>query len=125
MRVIRRLLARLIALVVLSPIALLVILGLGALLRGLDDRVGAVVCGRVVLIGAVIWFVGVIGMGLLTAVLVVAGPPVRRSRRCGKIRSGQPRGPGRRRRWQRREPPGHGARRRHDRGDPGGTRKDG
>jgi hypothetical protein len=129
MRVIRRLLARLVAVVVLSPIALLVILGLGALLHGVGDRGGAVVCGRVLLIGGVIWLVGVIGMALLTAVMLLAGPPPRSGRRCGETRWGDRRGPGRgrrrRRRWQRGEPTQGSAERRRQRGDPGGAAAEG
>jgi len=129
MRVIRRLLARLVAVVVLSPIALLVILGLGALLRGVGDRVGAVVCGRVVLVGGVIWLVGVVGMALLTAVMLLAGPPPRSGRWCGGTRWGdrreRGRGRRRRRRWQRGDRPHGAAERRRQRGDPGNAPAEG
>ncbi|MFZ4733444.1 MAG: hypothetical protein ACOYK7_12965 [Pirellulales bacterium] len=95
MRLDHRLLSRCVALVVLLPIALLVILGLGALLSGLGDRAGAIVCARVALCGAVAWLVGVIAMAVVTAVAVVGTPrplPRERVRWDGRHRGMGPRG---------------------------------
>jgi hypothetical protein len=87
MRLVHRLLSRCVALVVLLPIALLVILGLGALLSGLGDRAGAIVCARVALCGAVAWLVGVIAMAVVTRPL-----PWERVRWDGRHRGMGPRG---------------------------------
>lgn len=71
-RGIRRWLARTVAAVVIIPVALVVLVGLGALLHALGDRGGAMACARLVLVGGVVWATSLVAMGLVTA-LAVAG----------------------------------------------------
>lgn len=75
-RGIRRWLARTVAAVVIIPIALVVLVGLGALLNALGDRGGAIACARLVLFGGVVWATSLVAMGLMTA-LAVADDGVR------------------------------------------------
>lgn len=69
-RVLRRWLARTVAAVVIIPMALVVLVGLGALLHALGDRGGALACARLVLFGGVVWSTSLVAMGLVTALVV-------------------------------------------------------
>lgn len=76
-RVLRRWLVRTVAAVVIIPMALVVLVGLGALLNALGDRGGAMACARLVLFGGVVWATSLVAMGLVTA-LTVAEDGLRR-----------------------------------------------
>ena len=74
-RVLRRWLVRTVAAVVIIPMAVVVIVGLGALLHALGDRGGALACARLALVGGVIWSTALIAMGIVTALVAAdAGP---------------------------------------------------
>jgi len=98
--VFRSLVARSVAFVVLLPIALVVILGLGALLLGMGDGAGARFCGRILLAGGVAWVVSIVAMALATAALALdasrsrcrsagGGRRRRRRRTAGDSRGGR------------------------------------
>jgi hypothetical protein len=80
---------------VLLPIVLAVVLGLGALLAGLDDAAGAAACGRIGLVVGVIWLTAVVVTTAVNAVATLERhrpgrqrrpPGDRRRRRSGRTR---------------------------------------
>lgn len=71
----RRLLLRAVFLAVMLPVALAVVVGLGALLSAVGDRAGAVACGRVCLVVGAAWLMALAGTATVAGLLAVDGPP--------------------------------------------------
>jgi hypothetical protein len=71
---VRRFLLWCVMMSLLLPIALAVIVGLGALLAAVGDQAGAAACGRVCLVIGVGWIVAVAGTATAAGILVVEGP---------------------------------------------------
>ncbi|MCE9631675.1 MAG: hypothetical protein K8S94_13290 [Planctomycetia bacterium] len=70
---IRRCLAWGLAATLLLPITLAVVLGLGGLLDGLGDALGAAVCGRLGLVLGSIWLAAIVATTVVNAVAVLDG----------------------------------------------------
>jgi len=58
----------------LLPVALAVIVGLGALLAAVGDQAGAAACGRVCLLIGAGWLVAIAGTATAAGILAVEGP---------------------------------------------------
>jgi hypothetical protein len=70
----RRPLAWAVASTLLLPVVLSLVLGLGGLLSGLGDTVGAAVCHRLALVVAVLWAAAVVVTTVLNAVAILERP---------------------------------------------------
>jgi hypothetical protein len=80
---IRRLLAWGVLLMLLLPMVIAVVLGLGALLSSLGDASGAAACGRAGLVIGVVWFLALAGTATASGILALetsAGRPDRPDR---------------------------------------------
>jgi hypothetical protein len=71
---VRRFLLWCVMMSLLLPVALAVIVGLGALLAAVGDEAGAAACGRVCLVIGAGWIVAVAGTATAAGILVVEGP---------------------------------------------------
>jgi len=71
----RRFLLRAVLLTLLLPVALAVVVGLGALLSAVGDRAGAVACGRVCLVVGAAWLMALAGTATVAGLLAIDGPP--------------------------------------------------
>jgi len=71
--------------IILLPVLLAVVLGLGGLLAALGDSVAAAACGRVALALGVLLVAAVIGTTVVNALTLLA-PPRRRRRRPARRR---------------------------------------
>ena len=69
----RRFLLWAVLLSLLLPVALAVIVGLGALLSAVGDRAGAVACGRVCLVIGAGWLMAVVGTATVAGMLALDG----------------------------------------------------
>lgn len=78
--VLRRVLVRCVVVLLLAPVTLAVVLGLGGLLGALGDEVAATACARVALGLGTILVVTIVATTATTA-LVLLAPPPRRGRR--------------------------------------------
>lgn len=72
---IRRSLAWAVVAVLLLPVVLSIVLGLGGLLAALGDGAGAAVCRRAGLVVAVFWMTALVGTVAGTAVAQLSQPP--------------------------------------------------
>lgn len=81
-RFLRRTLLRGVTASLLLPILLAIVLGLGALLASLGDRVGATICVRVAQGVGVAWLLAVVATALAAGVAALDDAPPRRGR-CG------------------------------------------
>lgn len=90
-RFLRRALLRGVAASIVLPMAIALVVGTGALLASLDDRVGASFCLRLAQVAGVGWLLAVVATAILGAVaaLVAGGGP--RWRRGGRRRGRHPR----------------------------------
>jgi len=86
----RRFLTWAVLLAVLLPVALVVVVGLGALLSALGDKAGAVACWRVCLVGGVGWFVALAGTATAAGILALEGPPRRGGRHGERVDHAEP-----------------------------------
>lgn len=86
-KVVRRGLAWCVVALVLVPLSLAVVLGLGALLAALGDTTGAAVCGRVGLGLGVALVVVAVATTAANALALLAAPRRRRRRRTRRRRS--------------------------------------
>lgn len=82
----RRGLARCLVAVLLLPVALVVVIGLGGLLAALGDGAGAAVCQRVALGLGALFATAVVAATACNALALLA-PPRRRPRRRGRRRT--------------------------------------
>lgn len=73
----RRFLLWAVLLSLLLPVALAVVIGLGALLSAVGDKAGALACGRVCLVVGAAWLTALAGTATVTGMLAVEGPPTR------------------------------------------------
>lgn len=117
-RFLRRTLLRGVTASLVLPILLAIVLGLGALLASLGDRVGAAICVRVAQGVGVLWLLAVVATALAAGIAALDDAPPRRGR-CGPRGRRHRRGWSRRGRhrgaWHGRRGGGHGP----DAGDPG------
>lgn len=86
----RRLLLWTVLLSVLLPVALAVIVGLGALLAAVGDEAGAAACGRVCLVVGAGWLMALAGTATATGILAVKGPRPGTGRKPGGRRPDEP-----------------------------------
>lgn len=70
---VRRLLAWGVLLAVLLPMVIAVVLGLGALLASLGDKVGAAACGRIGLAMGVVWFLALAATATASGIMTLEG----------------------------------------------------
>jgi hypothetical protein len=69
----RRLLLALIAVAVILPIAICIVLGVGALLGAMGDAVGGRALGWIALAGGMVWVVNLVSLLLIQAIVTYNG----------------------------------------------------
>jgi len=72
--------------ILLGPLLIAVVLGLGALLAALGDASAAAVCGRVALVLGVVVVTAVVATTAVSALAILARPPRRRRKRRRRSR---------------------------------------
>jgi hypothetical protein len=103
----RRVLAWALAAMLLLPIVLMLVLGLGSLLAALGDGSAATVCGRIALGVGVVWLTAVVATTMASGIVALADEPARRVGRRPHLRrrrGGGRRGGGQRSGRERRRP---------------------
>jgi hypothetical protein len=76
----RRFLAWGVAATLLLPMVIAIVLGLGGLLSALGDQAAAAACGRVGLVGGVVWFLAVAVTATVSGIVALDGSATRRDR---------------------------------------------
>ena len=66
----------------LLPMVIAMVLGLGGLLSALGDETAAAACGRVGLVGGVVWFLAVAVTATVGGIVALDGTAPRRGRRA-------------------------------------------
>lgn len=77
---VRRLLVWGVLLTVLLPMVIAVVVGLGALLASLGDKVGAAACGRIGLVFGVVWFLALAATATASGIMTLEGSSDRSDR---------------------------------------------
>ena len=78
----RRCLAGGVVATLLLPMVIAMVLGLGGLLSALGDETAAAACGRVGLVGGVVWFLAVAVTATVGGIVALDGSAPRRGRRA-------------------------------------------